>query len=302
MRCAPERLAALAGANFCSGDRRQRRNDTDAEHHRRLKEIEAERAGSERARRQPAEHDKVSRCHRVDCDIGESDRPAERKRRAELALERAIGGRHSDGLRRGGHYRPGARRKTAADRGDGASAQMRSKFDKIYRISSICDRRTRMGETGMALKEIIVETQASLRADAANARAVFSVDSQQVENLRTEAKIRQFSLTVDEPPTLGGSDAGPNPVELVLAALATCQEITYRAYATALGVPLESVSVKLDGVLDLRGFFAVDERVRAGFTGVQGTVTLKSSATLEELAKLKEMVDAHCPVLDILRG
>ena len=128
----------------------------------------------------------------------------------------------------------------------------------------------------MALREIIEETQANLRADAANARAVFSVNSKQVENLRSEASIRQFSLTVDEPPTLGGSDAGPNPVELVLAALATCQEITYRAYATALGVPLESVSVKLEGVLDLRGFFAVDDRVRSGFTGVQGTVTLKS--------------------------
>jgi hypothetical protein len=29
----------------------------------------------------------------------------------------------------------------------------------------------------MALKEIIVETQANLRADAASAKAVFSVDS-----------------------------------------------------------------------------------------------------------------------------
>jgi putative redox protein len=154
----------------------------------------------------------------------------------------------------------------------------------------------------MALKEIIIETQANLRADAGNAKAVFSVDSQQVENLRSEAKIRQFSLTVDEPPTLGGSDAGPNPVELVLAALATCQEITYRAYATALGIPLDSVSVKLDGILDLRGFFAVEEGVRPGFTGVQGIVTLKSSASQKELAELKEVVDAHCPVLDILRA
>jgi hypothetical protein len=42
--------------------------------------------------------------------------------------------------------------------------------------------------------------------------------------------------------------------------------------------------------------------VRSGFTGVQGTVTLESSATREELAKLKEVVDAHCPVLDILRA
>jgi putative redox protein len=133
-------------------------------------------------------------------------------------------------------------------------------------------------------------------------KAFFSVESRQVENLRSEARIRQFSLTVDEPPSLGGSDAGPNPVELVLAALATCQEITYRAYATALGIPLESVSVKLDGALDLRGFFAIDEKVRPGFTGVQGIVTLKSSGTKAQLAKLKQVVDAHCPVLDILRA
>ena len=122
----------------------------------------------------------------------------------------------------------------------------------------------------MALKEIIVETQANLRADAASAKAVFSVDSRQVENLRSEAKIRQFLLTVDEPPALGGSDAGPNPVELVLAALATCQEITYRAYATALGIPLDSVSVKLDGVLDLRGFFCRRRGSAFGFHRGQG--------------------------------
>ena len=30
------------------------------------------------------------------------------------------------------------------------------------------------------------------RLDAANAKAVFSVDSRQVENLRSEARIRQF--------------------------------------------------------------------------------------------------------------
>src|SRR5271167_2066112 len=136
----------------------------------------------------------------------------------------------------------------------------------------------------MALKEIIMQTQAHLRADAANAKAVFSVDSRQVENLRSEAKIRQFLLTVDEPPSLGGTDAGPNPVELVLAALGTCQEITYRAYATALGIPLESVSVKLEGSLDLRGFFAVKDGVRAGFSEIHGVVNLKSNATAADLA------------------
>jgi uncharacterized OsmC-like protein len=152
----------------------------------------------------------------------------------------------------------------------------------------------------MSLKDIIVATQADLQANPDHARATFSVASHQVEGLRSDAKIRQFTVTVDEPPTLGGTDLAPNPVEFVLAALATCQEITYRAYATALGVPLDGVSVKLDGVLDLRGFFAVKDGVRPGFEEVRGTVELKSSASAAELAKLKEIVDAHCPVLDIL--
>jgi len=154
----------------------------------------------------------------------------------------------------------------------------------------------------MALKDIIVATQADLRANPDHAAATFAADSHQIDGLRSETKIRQFSLTVDEPPNLGGTDTGPNPVELVLAALATCQEITYRAYATALGIPLDSVSVKLEGSLDLRGFFAVKDDVRAGFNGVRGVVNLKSSAPAADLAKLKEAVDAHCPVLDILRA
>src|SRR6202047_244201 len=154
----------------------------------------------------------------------------------------------------------------------------------------------------MSLKDIIVATQADLRANADHAIATFAADSRQVEGLRSETKIRQFSVTVDEPPTLGGTDTGPNPVELVLAALATCQEITYRGHATALGIPLESVSVKLEGTLDLRGFFAVKDGVRAGFSDVHGVVSLKSSAPAAELAKLKDVGDAHCPVLDILRA
>ena len=154
----------------------------------------------------------------------------------------------------------------------------------------------------MALKDIIIETQTDLLANPDHAIATFSVDSRQVEGLRSETKIRQFNVTVDEPPNLGGTDTGPNPVEFVLAALATCQEITYRAYATALGIPLESVSVTLEGSLDLRGFFAVKDGVRAGFNDVRGVVNLKSSAPDAELAKLKDVVDGHCPVLDILRA
>jgi uncharacterized OsmC-like protein len=154
----------------------------------------------------------------------------------------------------------------------------------------------------MALREIIAETQAALRTDPKNALATFVADSRQVAGLRSQADIRQFSLVVDEPESLGGTDAGPNPAELVLAALAACQEVTYRAYAEALRIPLESVSVRVEGDIDLRGFFGVDDSVRAGFQSLRGTVRLSSSAGDAELARLKAIVDAHCPVLDVLQS
>lgn len=153
----------------------------------------------------------------------------------------------------------------------------------------------------IALKDAVELMQENLRANPDSAVAKFSADSRQVQGLQSETKIRQFTLTVDEPEALGGTDTGPNPVELILGALASCQEITYRAFAEALEIPLDSVSVRIEGDLDLRGFFAVDDQVRAGFQNIHGTVELDSPASEEQLAQLKKIVDAHCPVLDILR-
>ena len=88
---------------------------------------------------------------------------------------------------------------------------------------------------------------------------------------------------MDEPAALGGQDKGPNPVELILAALGACQEITYRLYADTLGIPLDRVFVSVSGRLDLRGFFAVDEGVRPGFKDVTATVKIDSPAPADEI-------------------
>ena len=115
--------------------------------------------------------------------------------------------------------------------------------------------------------------------------------------------MRDFApLDIDEPPALGGTDQGPNPVEVILAALGSCQEITYRAYATALDIPLAGVSVKLEGDLDLCGFLAVDDSVRPGYLAVRANITLESSASEEQISNLVAAVNAHCPVLDILQN
>ena len=142
-----------------------------------------------------------------------------------------------------------------------------------------------------------------VRTDLGNAPeppiVTFSATTSLVDEFRTKAHIREFTLDVDEPPLIGGTDTGPTPVELVLAALGTCQEIVYATYARVLGIPLDGVEVVAEGRVDLRGFFGVAD-VPAGFQDVTFTVDISSPADPEDIARLVEAVNVHCPVLDIL--
>jgi putative redox protein len=159
-------------------------------------------------------------------------------------------------------------------------------------------------ETPMSLsfKPIFEGTQVALKDAPDQANAWFEAQTRLGEGFNSKAVVRQFTAEVDEPAGLGGKDTAPNPVEYILVALGSCQEITYRLYADALGIPLTGVSVKLRGLVDLRGFFAVDSSVRPGFQRIEAEVTLDSPASDADLRRLKETVDRHCPVLDILRN
>ena len=153
------------------------------------------------------------------------------------------------------------------------------------------------------LKQVFETNHTALtEATAEQATVQFSADSAGLNDLHRRVRIRDFAVDVDEPAALGGTDRAPNPVEYALAALASCQEITYRLHAESLGIPLRDVSVKLEGGLDLRGFFAAAPGVRPGFQEIRGTVLFDSSASAEQLQHLKEVVDAHCPVLDLFRN
>lgn len=147
---------------------------------------------------------------------------------------------------------------------------------------------------------VVSGNAAGITANPSAALARYRVESRQEAGLRSRVKIRQFTFDVDEPTSLGGGDSAPSPVEYALAALASCQEITYRLHADHLGIPIDNVAVTLEGDLDLRGFFAVDDAVRPGFVDIRGTVTIESLAPRAELVRLKEHVDAHCPVFDLL--
>jgi uncharacterized OsmC-like protein len=91
-------------------------------------------------------------------------------------------------------------------------------------------------------------------------------------------------------------------VQYALASLGACQAITYRVWAAQLGIKLDSVTVRVEGDLDLRGFYGVDDGVRAGLSAVRVEVTVAGQESEERYAELAAAVDEHCPVLDLFQN
>ena len=118
----------------------------------------------------------------------------------------------------------------------------------------------------------IGEVQAAFGADPAAAMCLYKAKStSKMACAPTELPNtpEHGETVVDEPLMMpGGKDAGPNPMD-VCHALATCQEISVKAFATVMGIEVKSVACSVEGELDLRGFLGVDESVAKGF-GHQG--------------------------------
>jgi len=150
----------------------------------------------------------------------------------------------------------------------------------------------------------IGELQAAFGAEPSQALMTYSSSSKLSHGLMSEVAFPstpEHTLVIDEPPMMpGGANAGPNPCDLVCAALGTCQEITYKAYATAMGLKVNSISAKVEGDLDLAGFLGVNDDAPMGFSAVRCVVTVESPEPKEKIQMLKAAVDAHCPMCDAL--
>jgi len=150
------------------------------------------------------------------------------------------------------------------------------------------------------LNETIANVISHVKENREAKDVTFSVDSKLEKGFRSEIKVREFNFIVDEPHSLGGENEAPNPVEYVLGALASCQEIVIKAYAGQLGIKLNSIRVEASGDLDLEGFFNLSEE-RPGFNQVRySTVISTEERDLEKLQLLKHFSTNRCPVLDII--
>jgi putative redox protein len=64
------------------------------------------------------------------------------------------------------------------------------------------------------------------------------------DGYRTEVAVRHHRFIADEPVDKGGTDEGPTPNELMIAALAACTSVTMRMYADRKQWPLRAIDVR----------------------------------------------------------
>jgi uncharacterized OsmC-like protein len=105
-------------------------------------------------------------------------------------------------------------------------------------------------------------------------------------------------------PAVGGVGDVPCSGDLLLAALAACQEVTLRMVAANMGISLASVDVHVEGDWDARGTLAMGKEFPVGLKSItcRTTVTLDQEERPERAERLLRSAERYCVVLNTLRG
>jgi len=112
---------------------------------------------------------------------------------------------------------------------------------------------------------------------------------------QTEVVAGSHQFLADEPGTLGGSDTGPSPYDLLLGALGACTVMTLRMYAARKEWPLEHVSISLRHSKIYAKDCAECETQTGKIDRIDRDITLQGDLDADQRARLLQIADM-CPV------
>ena len=118
---------------------------------------------------------------------------------------------------------------------------------------------------------------------------------------RAEIGARSHTVVADEPASLGGSDEGPTPYELLLASLSACMAMTMRMYADRKGWPLAGAEVRLRTAPSRDPDREVPVVGAKAITCIERRIELTGDLTDEQRRRIVEIAD-RCPVKRTLEG
>ena len=152
---------------------------------------------------------------------------------------------------------------------------------------------------GRDLKEIVARRIDLFKRKPETAIYRPRVSSRHIKDLYTETTVREHLVEADYAVPAGGGNQAPNPIELLLASFAACIESAFYEFAVHEGLAVNSISVEMEGTLDLRGLFMIDD-IQAGFKDLTYHLIVDSPDDEGKIRDLAERVIAHCPVVDSL--
>jgi putative redox protein len=110
-----------------------------------------------------------------------------------------------------------------------------------------------------------------------------------------EITIGEHRLGADEPKSLGGTDTGPSPYDLLISALGACTSMTVSLYARRKQWPLEAVTVRLRHS-KVHALDCADCETKEGkLDRIECDVELHGDLTEEQRKRLLDIAN-KCPV------
>ena len=122
---------------------------------------------------------------------------------------------------------------------------------------------------------------------------------------QTRLKIDRFDMIADEPVDLGGTDEGPRPVSMLLAALGGCTNITLRMYTERKEWPMEGIDVELTHERRRVDEYEGDdlpEGAKGYFDYIQMMIKVDGEELDEKQLERMGVIAGKCPVHRILTG
>lgn len=160
----------------------------------------------------------------------------------------------------------------------------------------------------------LLETIEAVKNDKENAVFKFRAKTKWMNGARCKTEIKDFYgvkqedntrdksfiLEGDEPSVLLGSNIAPNAVEIVLHALGSCLSVGFAYNAAARGININSLSIDMEGELDLQRFLGITDEIRPGYKKIDVKINADTDAEYEDLYQLMEYVKKTSPVMDII--
>lgn len=108
-----------------------------------------------------------------------------------------------------------------------------------------------------------------------------------------------FTFEADHPECFASEDRGAAPVEMALAALASCLTAGVAAVAQNRQIQLRSVTAHLAGRMNVLGILGADPAVRNGFTDVSVRFDIDADASPDDIRALVAQSQKRSALFDI---